>query len=90
MVELAAGILDEGAGEEIEEGESVLLLELTSDVVDSVTLGGGDRLAHGDLLGVGLGGRNPPPSYHPGRSLSSKNRIGMKIVIFANRSRTRI
>ena len=75
VVELTAHVRDEGVGEEVEEGEPLLLLELASDGVDLVADGGGDRMAHGDLPGVGLGGRYQPPSYHPGRSLSLINLI---------------
>src|SRR4051794_41559713 len=36
VVELTAHVLDEGAGEEVEEGGSLLLLELASDGIDLV------------------------------------------------------
>jgi hypothetical protein len=58
MVELTAHVGDEGAGEDLEEGESLALLELGPDGLDLVAGGGGGRMAHGDLRGVGIGGVN--------------------------------
>jgi hypothetical protein len=68
MVELAAHVLDEGAGEEVEEGEPRLLLELDAAGEEWVRDGWGGRLGHGDLPSVVGDGRYQPSSYHPGGS----------------------
>jgi hypothetical protein len=70
MVSIAAGRLDASPGQMIEEGQPFPPVEAVAQGIEWATGGRGDRLSHGDLLGLVRGGYVEPPSYQPRGSLS--------------------
>jgi hypothetical protein len=69
MIAVTTFGLNELRIQEIEKGKALLAAELISQGIELGLWRRGDRLVHGDLLGVATGGSVEPPVYAPRRSL---------------------